>query len=175
LAAFTEVDWRRIDFSAIVTFGGIITISEQRHQEVREWLLRQSYVISTFDCQPGLAAAIPELGSLLSWEAQFGYKLGPEGRNLDALRDGFKFPIPEGGGHVFEVVRPDLAWAEDQHWLCGLLAIACEYTRLTLVLGRRFFTILIVPAQSPFIGTVVENVAVPGLYSHPLPQLNKSD
>jgi hypothetical protein len=173
LAAFTDLDWRRIDVTAIVTFSGLATIDERRHAACREWLLSKGYAISTFDCRPGLSVAVPELGRLLYWEQQFGYALGPDSRNLNALRDGFEFAIPEGGGRVFEVIRPDLAWREDRQWLCGLLAIAQEQCRQELALGRRFFTLLVVPESSPLIGAVVEEITVPGVYWDPCRDLHE--
>jgi hypothetical protein len=114
-----------------------------------------------------LAEAIPELGRTLGWEEQFGYALGPDSRNLDALRDGFAFDIPEGGGRVFEIVRADLAWREDSRWLLGLLSIAQEQSRWQLALGRRFFALLVIPEESPLVGTVIEEISVPGVFGNP--------
>jgi hypothetical protein len=167
VAVFADLDRRRIDVTAIVTFGGLAAIDERRHPACRGWLARHGYQIDTFDCRPGLSAAIPELGRLLGWEQQFGYALGPDSRNLDALRDGFEFAIPEGGGRVFEIIRPDLAWEEDRQWLCGLLSIAQEQSRQQLALGRRFFALLVVPEGTPFVGAVVEEVRVPGVFWDP--------
>jgi hypothetical protein len=167
VAAFAELDWSRIDVQAIVGFGGLATIEERRHQACREWLARQGYEVDTFDCRPGLAVAVSELGGLLNWEQQFGYSLGPESRNLDALRDGFEFDIPDGGGRVFEIVRGDLIWQEDPRWLCGLLSIVQEQSRRQLALGRRFFALLVVPERSPLIGAVIEQVEVPVCFWSP--------
>jgi hypothetical protein len=172
-AAFAEIDWRRIDVRAIVTHSGLATIDERRHQACRDWLLREGYEVDTFDCRPGLSVAVPELGQRLRWREQFGYSLDSENRNLNALRDGFDFPIPEGGRLVFEVIRPDLAWEEDQRWLCGLLAIAQEHGREQLAMGRRFFALLVVPEQSPFVGAVVEEVRAPGIYWNPCPEVHE--
>ena len=173
MAAFAELDWRRIDVTAIVTWGGLATIDEARHSACREWLVQHHYEIDTFDCRPGLAVAVPALGRLLNWEQQFGYVLSPESRNLDALRDGFDFEIPYGGGRVFEVIRPDLAWREDAAWLRGLLAIAQEHSRQHLALGRRFFALLMVPNGSPLIGEIVEENRVPVPYWNPCQELNE--
>ncbi len=167
MAAFADLDWRRIDVWAIVACRGLATIEERRHASCREWLLRNGYEIDSFDCHPGLAAAIPELGRLLRWEQQFGYSLGPDSRNLNALRDGFDFDIPEGQGRVFEILRPDLAWQEDSPWLCGLLSIAEEQSRRQLALGRRFFALLVVGEQSPLIGSVIDRVTVPPVFWSP--------
>jgi hypothetical protein len=167
------LDWRRLDVCAIVTFGGLATIDEDRHLACRTWLQRHGYSIDTFDCRPGLAVAVPELGRMLCWQQQFGYSLGPDSRNLDALRDGFQFTIPEGGGRVFEVLRADLAWQEDADWLCGLLAIAQEQSRRQLALGRRFFALLVVPKQSPLIGAVVRETTVPYPFWHPCREIHE--
>lgn len=149
MSAFAELDWRRIDVSAIVTSSGLATIEEERHAPCRDWLIREGYQIDTFDCRRGLEVAIPALGRLLQWEAQFGYSLGPTDRNLDALRDGFHFDPPAGGARLLEMLRPDVIWKEDPRWLCGLLAIIQEHTRYQLALGNRFFALLVVPAGSP--------------------------
>jgi hypothetical protein len=161
LAAFVELDWSRIDVQGIVAFGGLATIDEQRHQACREWLARHGYRIDTFDCRPGLSVALSELGRLLSWEERFGYALESDSRNLDALRDGFEFDIPDAGGRVFEIVGGDLAWQEDRKWMCGLLAIAQEQSRRQLALGRRFFALLVVPEHSPLIGASIGQIEVP--------------
>ena len=173
MAAFADLDWRRLDVTAIVTDGGLATINERRHPACRDWLIRHGYEIDTFDCRPGLSVAVPELGRLLCWEQQFGYALGPDSRNLNALRDGFEFAIPDGSGRVFEAIRPDIAWQEDRPWLCGLLAIAQEQSRQQLALGRRFFALLVVPEGSPFIGAVVEEVRVPAAYWDPCSDLHE--
>ena len=173
MAAFTDLDWRRIDVTAIVTFGGFATIDEPRHVACRRWLHREGYLIDTFDCRRGLSLAVPELGRLLGWERQFGYALGAENRNLDALRDGFEFDVPNEGGRVFEIIRPDLAWQEDPRWLCGLLSIAGEQTRRQLALGRRFMSLLVVPEASPFIGAVLEQTRVPGFHWSPCKEVHE--
>lgn len=173
MAAFTELDWRRIDVTAIVTNGGLATIDLRRHQACRAWLLRQGYEIDSFDCRPGLAVAVPELGRLLRWEEKFGYALVSDSRNLDALRDGFTFDIPEGCGRVFEMLRPDIAWREDRQWFCGLLDIIQEQCREELALGGRFFALLVVPEASKLIGAVLEQATVPGIYWDPSPQFHE--
>ncbi len=113
MAAFIDIDWRRIDVCAIVASGGLATVEDRRHPACRKWLLRNGYQIDTFDCRPGLAVAIPELGRTLCWEQQFGYSLRSDNRNLDALRDGFEFDALEGGGRVFEIIGADRAAQED--------------------------------------------------------------
>jgi hypothetical protein len=43
VAAFSDLDWRRIDVTAIVTFGGLATIDERRHPACRDWLAQLGY------------------------------------------------------------------------------------------------------------------------------------
>jgi hypothetical protein len=174
MAAFTELDWRRIDVGAIVTFGGVACIDERRRGKCLEWLRRNGYEIESLDCSRGLAYAVPELGRMLRWQEQFGYVLRPDSRNLDTLRDGFEFDIPEGGGKVFELVRADLAWQEDAGWFLGLLAIAQEATRRELALGKRFFTLLVLPEKSSLIGQAIE-AAVPALFGNPCREIHEFD
>jgi hypothetical protein len=162
VAAFADLDWRRIDTWAIAgSSGGLATIDEHRHASCREWLLRREYAIDSLDCRSGLAEAIPALGTLLCWKQKFGYSLGPTDRSLNALRDGFEFNIPENGCRVLEIVRADLAWLEDPSWLLGLLSIAQEHSRKQLALGHRFFALLVVPEGSPVVGAVIEKTEVP--------------
>jgi hypothetical protein len=165
LSAFQSLDWNRIDVWAIVGCAGLATIDEHRHRSCQSWLQRHGYSIDSLDCSDRLATTITDLGKLLRWEEQFGYSLRSDSRNLDALRDGFGYiePAEPDGGRVLELIRPDLAWQEDSHWLLGLLSIAQEHSRWELALGRRFFTLLIIPDASPLIGQVIDEsqVSVP--------------
>jgi hypothetical protein len=174
-AAFDKLDWHRIDVLAIVMFGGIATIDERRRGKCLDWLRRKGYEIESLDLSGGLADAIPKLGEMFAWQQQFGYALGPDNRNLDALRDGFDFEVPEHGGKVFELVRPDVAWQDDARWLLGLLAIAREVTRQELAIGRRFFTLLVIPENSPLIGQTIETAVVPWPFSNMCREVHEFD
>jgi hypothetical protein len=168
VSAFTDLDFQRIDVTAIVTFGGLATIDEKRHKSCREWLKKNDYAIDTLDCRQGLADAVTELGKLLRWEKQFGHELESDSRDVDVLREGFEFEISEGGGRVLEILRPDQAWREDPAWLRGLLSMIQEHSRKHLALGRRFFALLVVPESSPFIGAAIEQTRVPGVSWKPV-------
>jgi hypothetical protein len=98
---------------------------------------------------------------MLDWQGQFGYSLGSESRNLDALNDGFEFTVLENTGCVLEVTGADLAWQEDARWLLGLVSIAQNHSRKHLALGERFFLMLVLHEQSPLVGAVIEEVRVP--------------
>jgi hypothetical protein len=139
LAAFESLDWKRIDVCGIVSGGGIATIDERRRDACLHWLRRNGYGIDSFDCGAGVGQLVVELGRFFRWEEQFGYALGRDSRNLNALRDGFEFEISEAGGRVMELLRADLAWREEPDWFLGLVSIAMEHSRRQLALGRRFF------------------------------------
>jgi hypothetical protein len=173
MPAFTEIDLERIDAYGIVACRGIAPIDERRRFPCLDWLRRNAYEIESVDCSQGLAHAIPELGRMLRWEARFGYTLEPGNRNLDALSDGFNFPLAEHGGKVFELVRPDVAWREDSEWLLGLLTIAMEASLRELALGRRFFTLLVVPKDSPLIGQTIANTQVPYFFWSPCQEFHE--
>jgi hypothetical protein len=166
MAVFQNLDWSRLDVWAIVSCEGLATIDERRHGSCLSWLQRHGYSIDSLDCRDGLATTVTKLSSLLSWEEQFGYSLNSDDRNLDRLRDGFSCleASESDGGRVLELIRPDLAWQEDSCWLLGLLSIAQEHSRWELALGRRFFTLLVIPDNtSPLIGQVIaeSQVSVP--------------
>lgn len=175
MAAFTALDWDRFDVFAIVESKGIATIDECRRNRCIDWLKRNSYEIESLDCQHGLSRTIPELGRMLNWKDQFGYTLEADHRNLDALRDGFEFDVPVNGGKVFEIYRADVAWQEDARWLSGLLMIAEEASRRELALGRRFFTLLVLPEHSPLVGQVVETTTVPVPFWNPCKTIHEFD
>jgi hypothetical protein len=175
MAAFTELDWARIDTWAIVAFRGVATIDERRRSKCLEWLRRNGYEVESLDCSRGLVHAVPELERLLGWEQQFGYTPEPHNRNLDALRDGFEFDVPVDGGKVLELVRADVAWREDARWLLGLLAISEEATRRELALGRRFFTLLVLPDKSPLVGQTIEAATVPAPFWNSCKEVREFD
>jgi hypothetical protein len=175
MAAFNELDWSRIDIHAIVGSRGIATIDERRRSKCLEWLGRNGYEVESLDCGRGVKHAVPELGRMLGWQQQFGYTLGPDNRNLDALRDGFEFEVSEEGGKVFELVRPDVTWQQDARWLLGLLAIAEEASRRKLAVGRRFFTLLVLPEKSPLMGQTIEAITVPMPFWDPCREVHEFD
>jgi hypothetical protein len=156
-----EFGHHRFDAWAIVSGAGTATIDPSRRTACLAWLHRHGYTVDTIDCTRGIHHVILDLGHLLGWESQFGYTLEAKHRNLDALRDGFEFDVPNQGGRVFELIHPDIVWQEDATWLLGLLAIAQEHTRVHLALGRRFFTLLVLPQASPLIGTIIDQTRIP--------------
>jgi hypothetical protein len=110
---------------------------------------------------------------MLKWQQQFGYTLTADNRNLNALRDGFEFNVPKDGGKVFELNRADVAWQEDAWWLLGLLRIAEESSSRQLALGRRFFTLLVLPENSPLGGKEYETNKVPMPFWNPFQAIHE--
>src|SRR5215475_12230796 len=131
MAAFTDeqIDWRRIDVQAIVGHHGIAVIDNARRAACLDWLRRHDYRIEGIDCSGGMAGVLERFNVLFRWEEQFGYRLSDGSRNLNALRDGFDFDVPQPAAIVFELLQPDVLWREDSRWTLGLLAIASEHSR----------------------------------------------
>lgn len=167
MAAFSEedFDYRRIDVCAIVENSGLATVAQHRRGNYLAWLRRHGYEVTSLDCMLGIIETVKSIGRLLGWKEQFGYTLESRRLNLDALRDGFEFDVPERGGRVLELVRPDVAWQDNPRWVIGLLSIAQEHCRFHLAFGRHFFTLLVLPEQSPVVGQVVEQCSVPFPFS----------
>jgi hypothetical protein len=159
--AFSELDWTRFDCWAIVACRGVAVVDPVHIQSYRTWLQRHDYAITSLDFGGGLNPAVSALGRLFRWEEQFGYVLSGDSRNLDALRDGFEFPVKPGNGMVFELLNTGIAHSENSHWLAGLLSIASEYSLQQLALGACFFTTLILEVESKLVGQVYESLAVP--------------
>jgi hypothetical protein len=164
MAAFKELIWQHIDVWAIVGFAGLATVIEPEHEKYRTWLTVNGYTIDTLDCTLPVTKIFEEYQKMFHWEEKFGYKPDFANRNFSGLRDAFAFEIPEGGGHVLELIRVDIAWKQDPEWVSELLSIAQAYTRHELALGRRFLTLLVVPEDSEMIGTLIEEIKVPYPY-----------
>lgn len=175
MPAFTDdqIDWRRIDVQAIVGHHGIAAIDIARHAACEHWLRRHDYRLERIDCAVGMAGVLERLDALFRWEEQFGYRLIDGSGNLDALRDGFAFDVPVTGGLVFVLGQPDVLFREDSRWFLGLLAIASEHSRYQLACGRRFFTLLVLPDDSPMIGQKFDSIAVPGAFWSPCDEVHR--
>jgi hypothetical protein len=161
MAAFSNLDWTRFDVWAIVVAEGVVVVETGRRDACHAWLRRHDYPLTSIDFAQGIGPAVAALGERFRWEEQFGYRLTPENRNLDALRDGFEFELKPGQGHVLELLNAEVAHREDPYWLVGLLSISHEYSRQQLALGARFFVMLLLDRQSPLIGAAYETLSVP--------------
>jgi hypothetical protein len=161
MAAFAELDWTRFDVWATVAMEGVAVVESARREECHVWLRKHDYTVTSIDFVLGTGSAVVALGEKFRWIEQFGNKLTPENRNLNALRDGFDFDLKPGQGHVLELLNTDVLYSEDLQWLTGLLAIAHEYSRWQLALGVRFFVTLILDPGSPLIGAQYQTLSVP--------------
>lgn len=159
-AAFSELDWRRIDTSAIVFGRGLTTVVNRDHMAVTNWLALNGYQMIRLDFNEGISPVVSQLGCLLNWEPRFGYVLAGDSRNLAALRDGFDFKA-DSGGLVLELSAFDKAHLEDGRWALGFLSIISEHSLRQLALGHRLFAILWVDDdQAEFIGLPYEELAI---------------
>jgi hypothetical protein len=159
-----ELDWRRIDVTGIITHSGIATVRETEFKDCLRWLTAEKYEVARLDGAGGLGDLRRQLGEMFCWVEQFGYRLddGREGPpKLDALRDGFGFTVSPTDRRVLSVERIETLWEIDSSWTAGFLAIASEYSRVQLAVGRRFLTVLALPENSPLIGTTFESRGIP--------------
>ena len=163
MAAFNQetIDWLRIDVTALITDNGIATISPENRDACIRWLGREGYDVRSVDCTKGFQSVLSQIGNLFRWKEEFGYYLQDGQGNLNAVRDGFDFDIPEGQGVVLELSAVDGLWKTHRDWISGLLSIASEHSRYQLALGHRFFTLLVLADQSPMIGATLDPIAVP--------------
>jgi hypothetical protein len=159
-----EIDWRRIDVTAIITFAGVATVRVEALESCRDWLRSEQYHVVRLDLAAQISSVCAQLDSLFSWQEQFGYALSDHSErlpNLDALRDGFDVQISSGVGCVLELDGVDARWAQHPEWTAGLLAIVSEHSRFHLSLGRRFFALLPLPEGSSVVGAAFEQLAIP--------------
>jgi hypothetical protein len=161
MAPFTDLDWTRFDVWAIVASEGVAVVEAAQRQACLAWLREHDYVVSSIDFGRGVGPAVVALGDKFQWEDQFGYRLQPENRNIDALRNGFDFGLKPGEGHVLELLNVEAAHREDARWLSGLLAIVHEHSLRQLALGSRFFASLVLDRGSPLIGAAYGALSVP--------------
>lgn len=145
----------------MITSQGLATTTPADRDQLNHWLRNQGYTLLSFDCSRGERDLRRQIGEHLRWIEQFGYPLEEGNGNLDALRDGFDFAVPQPGGMLLELIAPEVAWSSDPRWFEGLLAIASEHARYHLALGRRFFAMLVVDVESPLIGKTIDGVTIP--------------
>jgi hypothetical protein len=161
MAAFETLDWTTLDTLAIVEHRGVIAADQQVRNRCHQWLDLHQYTRVSLNFTSGISGAINQLNRLLNWQEQFGYEMKAESRNLDALRDGFAFNVPDQGGLVLVLQDFELAWQEDPNWSSTLLIFASEYSIQQLALGKRFFTLVEVESnKSPIIGRIYDSLSI---------------
>jgi hypothetical protein len=168
---FPEEDYTRFDYWAIVSGRGVIAVELALFEQCHGWLLANQYEVVTFDFCSGISPVVEGLGKFLRWEQQFGYKLSPESRNLNSLRDGYlDYVVSDERGAVTIFKEIERAWTEDEGWTRGLLSMASELSLTQLSLGKRYFTMIGVnDRNSPIIGKVFDECTIHVLYSPPAP------
>ena len=158
------LDWQRIDVTGIVTNAGIATVRDTELEERLRWLLAEEYELSRVNFAGGFRDIRRQLGELFSWHAQFGYNLDEANEtppNLNALRDGFGYTESSKSRRVLCIEGLEIAWNDDASWCAGFLAIASEYSRIQLAIGRRFLTLVALGEDSPLVGTTFESLRIP--------------
>ncbi len=161
-----EISWLRIDYATLAG-QGLASVALADAEACRAWLGDHGYTLVTIDCGQGFRHVLQCINEVFAWTKQFGYVY--EGKSLDALRDGFDPHVPDEGGLVLELSRPDLLFEEEPRFTLGFLAIAAESSRRYMAEGKRFFTLLVVPPRSGILGEVVDQVSVPSPFWRPGP------
>jgi hypothetical protein len=157
MSPFRNIDWQCPDAWGIVACRGVLTVVPETCAACDRWLLENGYELHQFDFSSGISPAVSAFGLRFQWVQQFGYSLPPESRNLDALRDGFDITRERV---VFKLLGFERAWLEDATWASGFLSIISEYSLYQLAVGKRFFAMLPVEAQSILVGKPVEELTV---------------
>ncbi|QDT63037.1 hypothetical protein [Calycomorphotria hydatis] len=161
-AAFCELDWSRPDVWGILAGRGILTVTEDKASSIREWLTREKFNSYRFDCNESLIRAAHQLCTYLKWNDQFGYILSEDQLvNLNALNDGFEFELSTEQGFYLELVGIEAEWNKYEGWLRGLLTICSNYSINELAQGRKFLTLIQLGRESPLIGEVFDDLAIP--------------
>ena len=120
MAAFDQLDWTRFDVWAAVAMEGVAAVATDHRASCHAWLAQHEYALTSIDFAQGVGPAVVALGERFRWEEQFGYRLTPERRNINALRDGFEFELKPGQGHVLELLHAEVA-----HRLVGGSTLDC--------------------------------------------------
>ena len=144
VATFKTLNWSDLDTWAIAAGHGVVTLHHEDQLAASTWLKQHKYEVFHLDFANGITPVVKRLGIALGWSSQFGagHELRPESRNLDSLRDGFRFDVPELGGLVLSLDAFEIAWKEDPRWSAGFLAIVSEFSLQQMALGNRFFAVI---------------------------------
>lgn len=159
-----EIDYSRLDVGALLETRGIAGVNALQRKPCERWLLQHGYDVTTVDFGRSLPEVLAELGTILDWEQQFGYRLDEGPANLDALSDGFEFPISSERGRVLMVLQPETIAASDPQWFDGFLEISSAHSLFHLACGSRFFTLLVLARESPLPGRTYGTCKVPCAY-----------
>jgi len=107
------------------------------------------------------------LGTIFDWRGQFGYPIAEAHGNLNALADGFSFPISIERGRVLVLQNPETLASSHPGWFDGFLEIASDHSLFHLACGSRFFLLLVLARESTLPGRTYGTCAIPAAYWNP--------
>src|SRR4051812_36154988 len=123
-----DIDYTRLDVSAMLERRGIAAVDELRQKPCQRWLVEHGYEIALVNFAGPFEDVLVELGTIFDWEGQFGYPMAEGKGNLNALADGFSFPISAERGHVLVVQSPETLASSHPGWFDGFLEIASNHS-----------------------------------------------
>ena len=162
-----DINYTRLDVSALLQTRGVATVDVLRDKTCRRWLAERGYDVTLVDFGRSFELVLAELGSIFDWQGQFGYPMAEGNGNLDALADGFAFPMSRDRGRVLVVHNPEALASSHPSWFEGFLEIASDHSLLHLACGSRFFLLLVLARESSLPGRVYGTCTIPGAYWNP--------
>lgn len=162
-----DIDYTRLDVSALLERRGIAAVDELRQKPCQRWLVEHGYEIVLVNFARSFEDVLVELGSIFDWQGQFGYPMEEGKGNLNALADGFSFPISAERGRVLVVQSPETLASSHPDWFDGFLEIASDHSLFHLACGSRFFVLLVLSRESSLPGHTYANCAIPNVYWNP--------
>jgi hypothetical protein len=162
-----DIDYSRLDVTAMLQMRGIAVVDDLRQAPCQRWLAQHGYDLSSVDFGRPFAEILAQLGSLFNWMEQFGYSFDNGEGNLNALADGFSFPFSQQRGRVLVVNSPNALATSHPGWFDAFLEIASDHSLLHLACGSRFFVLLVVPRESNLVGRVYCQSKIPIAYWNP--------
>jgi hypothetical protein len=162
-----DIDYTRLDVSAILEMRGIAAVDALRERACQRWLVERGYDVTLVDFARPFDVVLAELGSVFDWQGQFGYPMEDGKGNLNALADGFSFPISLERGRVLVVQNPEKLASLHPSWFDGFLEIASNHSLFHLACGSRFFLLLVLARESSLPGRAYASSTIPRSYWNP--------
>jgi hypothetical protein len=66
-----DIDYSRLDVSAMLEMRGIAAIDVLREQPCRRWLVQRNYDLTSVDFGRSFKEVLAELGAIFDWRGQF--------------------------------------------------------------------------------------------------------
>jgi hypothetical protein len=162
-----DIDYARLDVKALLGTRGIAAVDTLREKACQRWLVERGYDLTFVDFARSFEGVLAELGSMFDWLGQFGYPMEDGKGNLDALADGFSFPVSRERGRVLVVQHPETLASAQPRWFDGFLEIASNHSLFHLACGSRFFLLLVLARESSLSGRVYGTCGIPVTYWNP--------